>query len=114
MGSNEILTEEQLKEGLSKLPQWEVRDGWLRRTYKTPGWEHTMMLVQTIGYIAEAADHHPDLSVGYAQVTVKVQTHRVNALTAHDVELAQKIDEVVLWQPTKEQALGGFPKQWVH
>jgi len=36
-------------------------------------------LANTIGYLAEAAWHHPDLSVGYAQVTVKLRTHRANA-----------------------------------
>jgi 4a-hydroxytetrahydrobiopterin dehydratase len=72
------------------------------------------MLVATIGYLAEAAWHHPDLTVGYATVTVKLQTHRVRAVTYSDVELAARIQEVVLWKPTGEAALGGFPKHWVH
>ena len=73
-----------------------------------------MMLVTTIGYLAEAAWHHPDLSVGYAKVTVKLQTHRVRAVTFNDVELAVHIQEVVLWTPSEESALDGFPKRWVH
>jgi 4a-hydroxytetrahydrobiopterin dehydratase len=72
------------------------------------------MLVATIGYVAEAAWHHPDLTVGYAKVTVKLQTHRVRAVTYSDVELAERIQEVVLWRPTDEAALSGFPKHWVH
>ena len=72
------------------------------------------MLVSTIGYVAEAAWHHPDLSVGYAKVTVKLQTHRVRAVTYNDVELAARIQEVVLWTPSGESALDGFPKRWVH
>ena len=72
------------------------------------------MLVATIGYLAEAAWHHPDLSVGYAKVTVKLQTHRVLAVTYSDVELAARIQEVALWKPTEEATLDGFPKRWVH
>jgi 4a-hydroxytetrahydrobiopterin dehydratase len=72
------------------------------------------MLVATIGYLAEAAWHHPDLSVGYAKVTVKLQTHRVRAITYSDVELAGRIEEVAVWKPPAEAALGGFPKHWVH
>jgi 4a-hydroxytetrahydrobiopterin dehydratase len=68
----------------------------------------------TIGYIAEAAGHHPDLSIGYAQVTVKLQTHRVRGITPSDVELARRIDEVVLWKPAEGSPLGGFPKRWTH
>jgi 4a-hydroxytetrahydrobiopterin dehydratase len=44
---------------------------------------------------------------------VKLQTHRVRGITDSDVELARRIDEVVLWKPTGG-ALGGFPKKWVH
>jgi len=114
MGTEELLSEQQIEEALSTLPHWEVRDNWLQREYKTPGFPHTMMLTQTIGYLAEAAFHHPDLSIGYAQVTVKLQTHRVHGLTMHDVELARKIEEVVTWKPTEDAALAGFPKKWVH
>jgi 4a-hydroxytetrahydrobiopterin dehydratase len=81
MAEDHVLTEEELNTELAKLPEWEVRDGWLRRTYKTPGWPHTLMLANTVAYLAEAAWHHPDLSLGYAQVTVKLQTHRVKAVT---------------------------------
>ncbi len=114
MPDDVILTETELYAALSELPGWEIREGWLRRTYKTPGWPHTLLLAQTIGYLAEAAWHHPDLSLGYAQVTVKLQTHRVKGITKMDVALAQKIHEVVLWKPAADSPLDGFPKNWVH
>lgn len=114
MPNDQLLTEDELKQSLETLPGWEVRDGWLRCSYSTPGWPHTMALVQTIGYLAEAAWHHPDLKVGYAKVTVMLQTHRVRGITPGDVELARKIDEVARWKPDEGSALDGFPKKWVH
>ena len=114
MADDEILTEEQLQQSLSELPDWELRDGWLRRSFKTPGWPHTMALVQTIGYLAEAAWHHPDMKIGYAKVTVMLQTHRVRGITWSDIELAKKIHEVATWKPADSDALDGFPKRWVH
>lgn len=108
-----ILTAAEVTAALESLPGWEVRDGWLRRTFATPGWTHSILLVNTIAMIAEAGWHHPDLNVGYAQVTVKLQTHKVHGLTAKDVELAHRIEEVVLWQPPAGHALTGFPKKWV-
>lgn len=113
MTDDVVLSESELNEALQTLPGWEVRDGWLRRTYNTPGWSHTLMLANTVAYIAEAAYHHPDLSLGYATVTVKLQTHRVRAITASDTNLARRIDEVVLWKPGPESPLSGFPKKWV-
>ena len=114
MAEDHVLTEAELNEALAELPGWEVREGWLRKSFKTPGWPHTMMLVSTIGYLAEAAWHHPDLSIGYAKVTVKLQTHRVRAVTFSDVDLAKRIQEVVTWKPDEQSALDGFPKRWVH
>lgn len=113
MGDDQTLSTEQLEEALKSLPNWEVRDGWLRREYKTPGFAHTVMLVNTVGYLAEAANHHPDLSTGYAQVTVKLQTHKAHAITKMDLDLAKKIEEVATWQPGEDSALDGFPKKWV-
>jgi len=114
MASDEILSESQLAEILKKdLAGWEIQDGWLKRTFNTPGWPHTMMLVQTIGYLAEAAYHHPDLKVGYAKVTVLLQTHKVKGLTRHDTELAARITEIALWKPPAGSALEGYPKKWV-
>ncbi len=114
MSTDVLLTETELRTELTTLTGWEIRDGWLRKTYKTPGWTHTMLLTQTVGYLAEAAWHHPDLSLGYAQVTVKLQTHRVRGITAMDVALARKIDEVATWKPGVDSPLDGFPKAWVH
>jgi 4a-hydroxytetrahydrobiopterin dehydratase len=105
--------EPQIQEKLKSLPGWELRDGWIRRTYKTPGWSHTLMLANTIAFLAEAAYHHPDLSLGYAQLTVKLQTHRVHGITDHDFELAKRIDEIVLWKPPAGSAFDGYPKKWI-
>jgi 4a-hydroxytetrahydrobiopterin dehydratase len=114
MNPYQILTESEIQSALANLPGWEVRDGWLRRTFNTPGWPHTLMLASTIAYLAEAAYHHPDLKLGYASCTVLLQTHKVRGITMHDVELAQKISEIVLWKPAAGGALEGFPKKWVH
>jgi 4a-hydroxytetrahydrobiopterin dehydratase len=52
--------------------------------------------------------------VGYAQVTVKLQTHKVRAITNMDFDLARKIEEVVTWLPDEGSALDGYPKKWIH
>lgn len=113
MPDDNALTETQINDALGSLDGWEIRDGWLRRKYKTPGWPHTMLLANSIGYLAEAANHHPDLELGYAQVIVKLQTHSARAITAKDTELAAKIHDLALWQPDASSALDGFPKNWV-
>ncbi len=96
----------------SEFPNWYYEDGWIRRKFKTSGWKSTLMVVNTIGHLAEAAWHHPDLTVSYAFVIVKLSTHTAKGITNKDWELAKKIEEVVSWQPGKlNGALEGTPNE---
>ncbi|MFA9475396.1 MAG: 4a-hydroxytetrahydrobiopterin dehydratase [Filomicrobium sp.] len=93
------------------LPKWKLEDGWVRRTYKTTSWKSTLMVINTVGHLAEAAWHHPDLTASYAWVEVRLQTHSAKGITMKDLELARKIEDVVAWQPGAEQgALEGTPQ----
>lgn len=95
----------------ANLDQWRLEDGWVRRTYKTHGWKGTLMVVNTVGHLAEAAWHHPDITASYAWVEVRLQTHSAKGITGKDLELATKIEEVVGWQPGKSGgALEGTPE----
>lgn len=98
----------------SELPGWYLEDGWIRRRYKTDGWQATLMLVNTVGYVAEAAYHHPDLSVTWAKVWVKLRTHSENGITDKDFEVAKQVEAAVLWRPAADSVLaGGTPNKWV-
>src|ERR1700710_2143469 len=108
----EVWSEEQTRERLqAELPAWYFEDGWIRRKYKTSGWKSTLMVVNTVGHLAEAAWHHPDLTVSYAFVTVKLMNHAAKGITEKDFELARKIEEVVMWQPgtVEGSSLEGTP-----
>ena len=100
----------EIAEKLKSLAGWYYEDGWIRRQYKTDGWLTTLMLVNTIGFLAEAAYHHPDLTVTWAKVWVKLQNHAAGGITDKDFELARKIEDTVLWKPTGG-ALEGTPEQ---
>jgi len=92
------------------LPKWKYENGWIRRKYKTSGWKSTLMVVNTVGHLAEAGFHHPDLTVSYAFVTVKLMNHAAKGITNKDFELAAKIEEVVMWQPGLDEGdLTGTP-----
>ena len=95
----------------SHLPHWKLEDGWVRRTYKTSSWKGTLMVINTVGHMAEAAWHHPDITASYAWVEVRLMTHTAKGITMKDLELAKKIEEVVHWQPAKEgKGLDGTPE----
>ena len=95
------------------LDGWYLEDGWLRRKYNTDGWPTTLMLVNAIGYVSEAAYHHPDLAVTWGKVWVKLKTHTHNGITDKDFALARKIEDTVLWRPEDDSALEGTPNKFV-
>ena len=99
---------------LSALPGWYFEGGMIRRVYKTDGWPTTLMLVNAIGFLAEAAYHHPDLAVTWGRITVKLSTHSAGGITDKDFELARKIEDVALYRPPAGTALApGTPEKFV-
>jgi len=95
-----VYATEEITERLKKeLPHWYLEDGWIRRRYKTSSWKGTLMVINAVGHLAEAAWHHPDITASYAWVEVRLMNHAAKGVTDKDFELAKKIEEVVSWQP---------------
>jgi 4a-hydroxytetrahydrobiopterin dehydratase len=95
------------------LTGWYLEDGWLRRKYVTEGWQTTLLLVNAIAFLSEAAYHHPDLTVSWAKVWVKLQTHSAGGITDKDFALAKRIEEVALWKPPPGSPFDEHPGKWV-
>ncbi len=106
------LTQEEIDMSLAlDLRAWRFENNHLTRTFKTFGWKASLMVTNVIGHLAEAAWHHPDLSVSYSSVTVKLQSHDAGGVTRRDVDLARMIEQVVGWQPAKTgSSLEGTPQ----
>lgn len=94
-----------------ELPLWYLENGWIRRKYKTHSWKSTLMVINTVDHLAEAAWHHPDISASYAWVEVRLMNHAAKGVTDKDFELARKIEEVVAWRPGEGSALEGTPSE---
>jgi 4a-hydroxytetrahydrobiopterin dehydratase len=95
------------------LTGWYVEDGWVRRKFNTDGWPQTLMAVNAVGYLCEAAYHHADLQVTWGKLWVKLKTHSAGGITDKDFELARRIEEVVLWRPAGGPLGTGNPGKFV-
>jgi len=109
------LSSAEISDRLKGLPGWRLENGAIVRDYQTDGWPTTLMLVNAIGFFAEAADHHPDLAVSWGKVQVRLWTHSAGGVTASDMELAQVIEQTALWRPPAGggSALRGTTKKFV-
>ncbi len=97
-----------------ELPGWRLQDGWLRRKYSTDGWPTTLMLINAIGFLSEAAYHHPDLEVTWGKIWVKLKTHASGGITERDFALAKEIERLAVWRPAAGSAMEGTPNKFVH
>ncbi|PYO94036.1 MAG: 4a-hydroxytetrahydrobiopterin dehydratase [Gemmatimonadetes bacterium] len=114
MKTSTKLSPTEISDRLNGLPGWRLEAGAIVREYQTDGWPTTLMLVNAIGFFAEAADHHPDLAVSWGKVQVKLWTHSAGGVTASDMELAQLIEQTALWRPRPgASVLRGTTKKFV-
>ena len=51
-----------------------------------------MLLTGAVAYLAEQANHHPDILIQWNKVTLTLSTHSAGGLTANDFDLAAKIN----------------------
>jgi 4a-hydroxytetrahydrobiopterin dehydratase len=59
--------------------------------FRTGSFTAGVELVDAIGELAEAAGHHPDVDLRYAEVTVRVTSHDVGGLSERDAALARSV-----------------------
>ena len=96
------------------LGHWYLENGWIRRKWNTDGWPTTLMLVNAIGFVCEAAYHHADLEVTWGRVVAKLKTHSAGGITAKDLEVAVQLEKTVLWRPAVGAACEGNPGKFVY
>lgn len=87
---------------------WTLQDGAICRAYVTPGWKASLMLVNAIGFICEAAWHHPEITLTWGRVQVRLWTHSSGGVTSRDLALAHEIESLATWKPVNSP-LEGIP-----
>jgi len=86
------LEEEQIEEQLSTLEGWNREGDGIVAERECGDFAGSVDLVNRILPVAEEMNHHPDLAISWATVTVTITTHSEGGLTDNDFELAKRID----------------------
>ncbi len=84
---------------LAAFPGWALTgDGdavAIEKTYTFANYYETISFVNALAFIANAQDHHPDLSVHYNRCVVRFNTHDVKGISETDFECAAQLDALV-------------------
>lgn len=86
------LTDDELRRGLERLPEWSESGDTIQRTVAFANFIEAMALVNKVAELAEQIQHHPDVLIRYNKVTFTLSTHDAGGLTSKDLDLAARID----------------------
>ena len=89
-----LLSEDEIEAHLARLPNWTRGGAVIARTYSFRSFAEAIKFVNLVAEAAESADHHPDIDIRYAKVTLALTTHSAHGLTLNDIELAAACDEL--------------------
>ena len=87
-----LLSDSEVSERLNDLEGWSRDGGQIVRSFDRGDFVGSVAFVQAIVAPAEELNHHPDLEISWATVTVRITNHAEGGLTAADFELAARID----------------------
>jgi 4a-hydroxytetrahydrobiopterin dehydratase len=88
------LSDEEIRSALEGLLGWERVEDAITRQYHLEGFAGAIAFVVRLSYVAEAANHHPDLDIRYDKVRVTLSTHSEGGITAKDLALATAIERL--------------------
>ena len=93
------LTPTEIVTRLASAPGWQLSgdgpDVAIEKTYTFDNYYETISFVNALAFIANAEDHHPDLSVHYNRCVVRFNTHDVKGLSETDFACASQIDALL-------------------
>lgn len=79
----------------AQIDHWTiVNDHHIEKNSTFPDFGTALAFVNAVGAIAEAQGHHPDVTLAWGKVGVKIWTHKIDGLTESDFILAAKIDTI--------------------
>jgi 4a-hydroxytetrahydrobiopterin dehydratase len=86
------LSAEQIAEKLKALPGWEYKGNAIVKLLRFKEFMDGIEFINRVAEFAEAADHHPDMTINYTRITFSCSTHDQGGVTDKDIKLATNIE----------------------
>jgi 4a-hydroxytetrahydrobiopterin dehydratase len=87
----DLLTEPQINEELAAVPAWTRHGNEITTTTTRKDFKDALLYLGAVAYLAETANHHPDVTINWNKVTLTLSTHSAGGLTSNDFALARQI-----------------------
>ena len=88
------LENDEIEARISATDKWRLESGVLFKRFEFADFTESLKFVNQVGEIAEAADHHPDITFGWGYTELRTTTHDRGGVTDVDFALIEKIDRI--------------------
>ena len=88
------LADAEITAALSALAGWERAGDEIVKAFECASFADAISFVVRVGFLAEQADHHPDIDIRWRTVRIALSTHSAGGLTNRDFDLATEIEGI--------------------
>ena len=92
---SELLENSELEDALKRIAAWDQEGKTITRTVEFDEFMDAIDFINLVADVAEEAQHHPDIDIRYNRVVINLTTHDAGGLTDDDIEVAQRIDNLI-------------------
>jgi len=93
--SPQPLPDSEVAARLAKLPSWRLETNQLARDLRFSAFLKAIDFVNRLAAVAEEMDHHPDITISWRRVQLRLTSHDAGGITPRDFALAGKIDSLL-------------------
>ncbi len=87
-----LLSDSQIENHLADLGGWAREGNEIVKRFEFKNFVEAIAFVRRVADRAEAAGHHPDITINYNRVTLALSTHSEGGITTKDIEAAKSFD----------------------
>lgn len=85
------LSEDALSAALTEMRGWSVAGNALEKSFSFSTFPDGIAFVNRVADLAEEMEHHPDITITYTRVTLRLSTHDVGGISDLDVRFARRL-----------------------
>lgn len=87
-----LLSADEIQLALLRVPHWRKDGAEIVRVFRFNSYMDGVAFVNEVARLAEVANHHPEICLGWRKVTLRLSTHSKGGLTALDFALAENVE----------------------
>ncbi len=84
-----------IEQQMGTVSGWALAGDAIHRSIRLRSFPAAIAFVTEVGFLAEAANHHPNIDIRWRNVILTLTTHEAGGLTEKDFDLAVRINALI-------------------